>query len=83
VMRIPGQPLTPMQERWRAEFISDLTKRPPAYIAVVRGDRWWWAPEERTSEELLNDFPEWKALIEQHYALDHTIGRYLVFRRVT
>jgi hypothetical protein len=83
VMRIPGQPLTPMQQRWRAEFLSDMTRRPPAYIAVVRGDRWWWAPEERTSEELLNDFPEWKALIEQHYALDHTIGRYLVFRRVT
>jgi Dolichyl-phosphate-mannose-protein mannosyltransferase len=83
VMRIPGQQLTPMQQRWRAEFLSDMTRRPPAYIAVVRGDRWWWAPEERTSEELLNDFPEWKALIEQHYALDHTIGRYLVFRRVT
>jgi hypothetical protein len=83
VMRVPGEPLTPMQQRWRAEFISDLTRRPPAYIAVVRGDRWWWAPEERTSEELLDDFPEWKSLIEQHYALDHTIGRFRVFRRVT
>jgi hypothetical protein len=71
-----------MQRRWRAEFLKDLETRPPAYIAVVRGDRWWWAPEERTSEELLDDFPEWKALIADQYTPDRTLGRFLVFRRV-
>lgn len=82
VMRVPGQDLTAMQRRWRAEFLKDLETRPPAYIAVVRGDRWWWAPEERTSEELLDDFPEWKALIADQYTPDRTLGRFLVFRRV-
>ena len=81
VMRVPGGELTPMQQRWRAEFIDDLARRPPAYIAVVRGDRWWWAPDEKTSEQLLDDFPEWKALIDRHYALEQVIGRFLVFRR--
>ena len=82
VMRAPGHDLTPMQRRWRAEFLEKLETRPPAYIAVVRGDRWWWAPEEKTSEELLDDFPEWKALIAEQYTPDRTLGRFLVFRRV-
>ena len=81
VMRAPGGEITPMQRRWRAEFMDDLARRPPAYIAVVRGDHWWWAPEEKTSEQLLEDFPEWKDLIDRNYALETTIGRFLVFRR--
>ncbi|HUU34332.1 MAG TPA: hypothetical protein VMW48_09725 [Vicinamibacterales bacterium] len=82
VMREPGRPLTPMQLRWRAEFLADVTARPPAYVAVVRDDRWWWSPEERSSEELLDDFPEWRAIIAARYALERSIGRYLIYRRV-
>jgi len=82
VMRVPGGGLTPMQRRWRAEFMNDVATRPPVYVAVVRQDNWWWAPEERTSEELLNDFPEWKSVIERDYALERTIGRFLVYRRL-
>lgn len=81
VMRVPGEDLTPMQRRWRAEFMDDMKRRPPAYVAVVRQDRWWWAPGERTSEELLDDFPEWKGVIERDYALEHTIGRFLIYHR--
>jgi len=83
VMRVPGQALTPMQTRWRAEFVGDVQRRQPPFVAVVRHDNWWWAPEERTSEELLDDFPEWKGVIERDYALETTIGRFLVYRRLT
>ena len=70
-----------MQRRWRAEFIGDIEAHPPAYVAVVRDDHWWWAPEARSSEELLDDFPEWKHAIENGYRLEETIGRFLIYRR--
>ncbi len=82
VMRVPGGALSPMQERWRAEMVADVSARPPAYIAVVRDDHWWWSPEEQSSEELLRDFPAFKALIDSRYAHERTIGRYLIYRRV-
>jgi hypothetical protein len=81
VMRVPGGSLTPMQQRWRREFIEAVTARPPAYIAVLRDDRWWWAPDEQSSEELLDDFPAWKAIIESRYEADHNIGRFVIYRR--
>jgi hypothetical protein len=81
VMRVPGQDITPMQRRWRAEFVSDIERRQPAYVAVVRDDNWWWSPDEKTSEALLDDFPEWKAVISRDYALETTIGRFLIYRR--
>ena len=83
VMRVPGEALTPMQQRWRAEFVADIDRRRPAYVAVVQQDNWWWAPDEQTSEQLLDDFPEWKGLIARDYALETTIGRFLIYRRVT
>ncbi len=81
VMRVPGEALTPMQQRWRAEFVADIERRQPAYVAVVQRDNWWWAPDEQTSEQLLDDFPEWKGLIARDYALETTIGRFLIYRR--
>jgi len=81
VMRVAGRPITPLQERWRTEFIEDQERNRPVYVAVVRDDHWWWAPGERSSEELLDDFPEWKARIARDYRLERTIGRFLVYRR--
>ncbi|HQX80355.1 MAG TPA: hypothetical protein PKW63_01295, partial [Vicinamibacterales bacterium] len=83
VMRVPREALTPMQQRWREEFVGDIHRRQPPYVAVVQHDNWWWSPEERTSEELLDDFPEWKDVIARDYALETTIGRFLVYRRIT
>jgi len=83
VMRVPGNDITPMQRRWRREFMRDMVRQKPGYVAVVRGDNWWWAPGQRTSEELLDDFPEWKAFIHNNYALEHTIGRFLIYRRLS
>ena len=68
-----------MQRRWRREFMRDMVQQRPAYIAVVKGDNWWWAPEEKTSEQLLDDFPEWKKYLENNYTLQHTIGRFLIY----
>jgi hypothetical protein len=61
--------------------MRDMIQHQPRYVAVVRSDNWWWAPEERTSEELLDDFYEWKAFIQNNYVLEHTIGRFLIYRR--
>ena len=83
VMRVPGEELTPMQLRWRAEFLEDVSLRPATYIVVVRQDNWWWAPEEQTSEQLLDDFPEWQRIIERDYEREHIIGRFLIYRRTT
>ena len=82
VMRVPGEDITPMQQRWRAEFVADINERRPPYVAVVTQDNWWWSPEEKTSEELLDDFPEWKSVIARDYSLETTIGRFLIYRRV-
>lgn len=82
VMRAPGQGITPMQQRWRDEFMRDVRDARPRYVAVVREDNWWWAPEGRTSEELLDDFPEWKRFIEENYLLEQRIGRFLIYRHV-
>ena len=79
VMRVPGQPITPMQRRWREEFLRDVAARRPRYIAVVTGDAWWWAPGERTSEQLLDDFPEWDSFIRDGYVPDGRVGRFLVY----
>jgi hypothetical protein len=73
--------LTPMQRRWRAEFLRDLAQDPPRYVVITRDDHWWWAPEQRSSEQLLDDFPEWKRFVEERYALERRIGRFLVLRR--
>ena len=72
--------LTPMQSRWRAEFLRDLEARPPRYVVVTRNDHWWWAPGERSSEQLLDDFPEWKAWIRERTRLEGEVGRFLVYR---
>ena len=80
VMRMPGRGITPMQQRWRKEFMDDMSLRRPKYVAVVTQDNWWWAPDQKTSEELLDDFPEWKAFIKDNYILEHTIGRFLIYR---
>jgi len=81
VMRPPGGELTDMQRRWREEFMASVRQDRPPFVAVAQRDAWWWAPGEQTSEELLDDFPEWKSFLEQDFVLDRTIGRYLVLRR--
>ncbi|HEX9798685.1 MAG TPA: glycosyltransferase family 39 protein [Thermoanaerobaculia bacterium] len=81
VVRAPGEPLSPLQRRWRAEFLAELARRAPSYVTVTTGDDWWWAPGRQTSEQLLDDFPEWKRFVAAGYRLETRIGRFLVYRR--
>lgn len=81
VMRRPQQDITPMQRAWRDEFLRDLAAWRPAYVAVVTGDNWWWAPEQRTSEQLVDDFPAFKSILQDHYVVDREIGRFRVYQR--
>lgn len=73
--------LTPMQQRWRLEFLRDVRLRMPRFVVVTTRDRWWWAPGELSSEELLDDFPAWKRLIEHNYISETHVGRFHVHRR--
>lgn len=81
VVRVPGQPITEMQKHWRNEFMESMHRNPPRFITVAREDNWWWAPEQKTSWQLLDDFPEWKAFIFDHYSKVHEIGRFVIYRR--
>lgn len=73
--------LSEMQRRWRREFMADVRRHPPAFVAVVREDDWWWSPDRMTSRELLSDFPAWREFLEANYRRDGEIGRFLVYRR--
>jgi len=81
VMRVPGGTLAPMQLAWRREFMTDMRSNRPVYVVVVQRDNWWWAPGERTSEELLDDFPVWRRFIQNRYTLERRIGRFLLYHR--
>ena len=79
---VPESPERYSQERWREEFMAAMRSMRPRFIVVTRGDRWWWAPDERTSEELIDDFPAFRDLIARRYERDREIGKYLVYRRI-
>jgi hypothetical protein len=81
-VRHPGEAISEMQQRWRREFMESMHQTPPAFIAVVNDDHWWWAPENKSSRELLDEFPEWKAFIQEHYRQEKQIGRFDLFRHI-
>jgi len=81
VVHPPGKTVSSMQQRWRKEFMQDMHSTPPAYIAIVHDDNWWWSPGQQTSWELLDEFPEWKQFILANYTTQTRIGRFEVFRK--
>jgi len=81
VLELPGKGRDPLQDRWRAEFVADIQRTQPPYVAVVRDGGWWWAPGHRSSDLLIADFPEWRQILEERYRLEAEIGRFLVYRR--
>ncbi|MDP4241796.1 MAG: glycosyltransferase family 39 protein [Bacteroidota bacterium] len=78
---IEAEPLTPLQQSWRAEFLRDLTRHPPVYVLVTTDDHLWMLPHGESSMEQIKRFPEFESLIEKSYTLDTTIGSYKLFRR--
>jgi hypothetical protein len=81
VLRSGDGQLHPMQQRWRREFVEDVAREAPPYIAVVRDGGWWWAPGRRSSDALLADFPAFRSLLEARYERDIEIGRFVLYRR--
>lgn len=81
VMRPKDGDITPMQARWRTEFMEDINRTPPSYVVILTEDNWWWAPERKTSKQLLDEFPEWKSYISRNYLQVAKIGRLEIHRR--
>jgi len=68
------------RERLRAEFISDLKQRPPAYIVVIEGDATGIEPEDSYTQ--MKSFVAFDEYIEESYALETKIEHYFIFARV-
>ena len=81
VLRSGGGALHPIQRRWRIEFIERVSSAAPPFVLVVRDGGWWWAPGKRGSDELLDDFPEFRRLLGESYERDVEIGRFVIYRR--
>lgn len=70
---IPG-----LAER-RAELMERIARDPPVYVLVGRGDANGFEPMD--SQTSLRRFAPLSTLVERDYALETTIGRFLVYRR--
>jgi len=72
-------PPHPYQTAWRREFLDDLKRTPPAYVAVVDMDT--NELMNKTSRQLLAEFPDFDRLLRENYAPETTIERYELWRR--
>ena len=70
---------TEFQQRYRREFLGDLSSRRPAYIVIVDRDTNDLMP--KTSKQYLEGFPEFAAYVQEEYELDRTIGHCELWRR--
>jgi hypothetical protein len=68
----------PQRQRFRREFMQDVTRRPPARIVLWDDDR--NALLDRSSREYLREFPEFRDYLATRYARDTVIGRFEVLR---
>ena len=80
ITRPDDRDVTPMQRAWQREFLADLHRHAPPYIAVTQEDAWWWAPGERTSFELVDEVPGFRSLLEGRYVEAGEVGRFLIYR---
>lgn len=71
---------TPYYERYRREFLAELTAHPPAYILIGDNDRLGMFLL-RTSTEELHRFPEFESFLKEHYQLETTLYNYALWRR--
>lgn len=76
----PDSPVSArLREKWRGDFMNDIGKNAPAYIAVVHNDR--NALETVDSAAQLEKFPEFKQFIAEKYSLETTIKDFDLYRR--
>jgi hypothetical protein len=64
---------SPRRLEFRAEYLEDLARRPPAYLVHGIHD---WDPEDA-----LADFPELGRLLASDYALEARVGKLELYRR--
>jgi hypothetical protein len=76
-LTIPG---VPRQGEWRAEFVRTLRARRPCYVLVVNDtNRPWYVPNP---VDALQQFPEFEALLRQHYRREAELVGITFFRRI-
>jgi hypothetical protein len=75
----PLSRLIPGLETRRAELLARLQRDPPAYVLVGRNDRNGFEPLD--SQTSLKRFVALNELIERDYAIETTIGSFVILRR--
>ncbi|MBN1991574.1 MAG: glycosyltransferase family 39 protein [Anaerolineae bacterium] len=68
-----------VEQAYRAEFMQALQANPPLYILILDQDVNNLMP--KTSRQFLNDFPEFKSYLNNHYYLETTIEHFTLWRR--
>jgi len=70
----------PLRAKYRDLFITEIRRRPPAYIvADVEGP---WAQVGLSGSQLINQFPELDRFLESHYAPVGRVAKFEVLRRI-
>jgi hypothetical protein len=69
---------SPMQDRWRGEFVAALEASPPRYIVVVEGDRMLLQPEDSMTQ--MRQFAGFNDLVGRRYAEETRIEQYHLYR---
>lgn len=85
MMRPENGELSPLQIRWREEYLNTLSAAPPKFFVVMTNDADWYLPKGQFSDQALqSDFPAlYERVLAPRYTPDTTIGRFLVYRLKT
>lgn len=74
------QPESELRQEARDTFLTDIREKRPIYIVTVTNDV---NPLQAVdSQQLLNDFPEFKAVIDRDYRLEKDIADFHLYRRL-
>jgi len=74
-MEMPLSVDGPYRPQYRAEAMAGLTARPPVYIIV--GINWWTS---KSRAEVLEDFPEFSAFLNNKYRYERSFGAIDLYR---
>ena len=72
--------LNPYEAEWRSEFMRDLQARPPVQIVIADHDQNNLLP--KSSLYYIDDFPEFRQFLVQHYRGAGSAGRFHILSRV-
>jgi hypothetical protein len=75
-LTIPG----PLRDEYRSRFLRDIGAAPPTYIIVDARDP--WELPARSGLSLLNDFPDFNALIHREYAVASSVSSFQIWKLI-